>query len=144
VKIRFAGSVSPGRKELILSLVPEKDVEFINYVNHSSAIRFMMESSALLLIIPEHTSAKSILTGKLFEYIASGNPVICLGPTDGDAAEILTLSGAGKTFNYYDQEAVTDFLGLVADGKFSAGKTHVKDFSRDSLTRDLVKLLNEI
>jgi glycosyltransferase involved in cell wall biosynthesis len=144
IKIRFAGAVSPDRKRLILSLTPEKEVEFISYVDHLSAIKLMRESSALLLIIPDHFSSKSILTGKLFEYIATGNPVICFGPTDGDAAEIISLSGIGKTFNYNDTEGVTEFLEFLTDGKFLPGKAQLKDFSRHSLTGDLVKLLNEI
>jgi glycosyltransferase involved in cell wall biosynthesis len=144
VKLRFVGSVSPGRKNLILSNSVTEDVEFIDYVDHSTAIKYMKESSALLLIIPEHLSSKSILTGKLFEYIATGNPVICLGPPDGDAAETLTSSATGKTFNYNDISAITEFLGFLEDGGFSVGKAPVKDFSRRSLTRDLVMLLNEI
>jgi glycosyltransferase involved in cell wall biosynthesis len=144
IRLRFVGSVSRGRKNLILSANSPEDVEFINYVDHSGAIRFMKESSALLLIIPEHLSSKSILTGKLFEYIASGNPVICLGPPDGDAAGILTSSGTGKTFNYNDISSITEFLDLLENGNFSSLKTNIKAFSRRALTGDLVKLLNEI
>jgi glycosyltransferase involved in cell wall biosynthesis len=144
VKLRFVGSVSPGRKELILSSIPEKDVEFISYVNHNSAIRFMKESSVLLLIIPDHLSAKSILTGKLFEYVASGNPVICLGPPDGDAAEILTASGSGKTFSYNESLKMEEFLRLIANGRFTTVAGNVTGFSRHALTGELVRLLKEI
>jgi glycosyltransferase involved in cell wall biosynthesis len=144
IKLRFVGSVSPVRKKLILSQTPEKDVEFIDYVDHLSAIKFMKESSVLLLIIPDHVSSKSILTGKLFEYIASGKPVICFGPVDGDAAGIISRSGTGKTFNYNDSTGAAEFLELVSLGRFSQEKTQVKEFSRNSLTRDMIMILNEI
>ncbi len=62
----------------------------------------MMSSTLLLLIIPDHHSNKSILTGKLFEYLASGKSVLCLGPVDGDAAEILERYYLGKCFFYND------------------------------------------
>lgn len=144
VKLRFVGSVSQGRKNLILSQLPEIYVEFVNYVNHTSAIRFMKEASALLLIIPDHSSAQSILTGKLFEYIASGKPVVCLGPPDGDAAEILTISGSGRTFCNNESFKIEEFLELIADGSFTTEKGNLQAFSRHALTGELVKLLKEI
>jgi glycosyltransferase involved in cell wall biosynthesis len=145
IKLLFAGSVSPGRKELILSYMSPEDVQFINYVDHATAIKYMLSGSALLLIIPVHKSSRSIITGKLFEYIATGNPVICLGPPDGDAAEILSGAAAGNTFDYNDIIAITEFLGDLAAGKFSAPRTeNIKDYSRQSLTLELANILNEI
>ena len=81
-------------------------IEFIPYVNHKDAIKYMMESSVLLLIIPDHHSNKSIITGKLFEYLASGKPILCIGPPDGDAADIIETSGNGKCAGYYDTETI--------------------------------------
>ena len=51
----------------------------------------MLSSSVLLLVIAKHPGNRSFLSGKLFEYIAAGKPVLCLGPVDGDAAFILNI-----------------------------------------------------
>jgi len=59
--------------------IPDSSLEILDYVAHNEAVKYMMSSSALLLIIPSHSSNKSIITGKLFEYLASGKPILCLG-----------------------------------------------------------------
>ena len=95
--LRFIGSVSQSQKDLILTVTSESNCEFISYVDHSAAIEFMLKTTVLLLIIPDHQSNKTILTGKLFEYIAAGKPVICLGPSDGDAAESIRGCRAARS-----------------------------------------------
>ena len=70
----------------------------------------MMESSVLLLIIPDHHSNRSIITGKLFEYLASGKPILCIGPEDGDAADIINTAGNGKCAGYNDTEGISHII----------------------------------
>src|SRR5450759_4691775 len=108
--LRFIGTVSLKQKELILSRTKDLNVEFISYVDHTEAVKYMLETSILLLIIPDHQSNRSIITGKIFEYIASEKPVICLGPVDGDAAEILKETGHGITFEYNDSKGISEYL----------------------------------
>jgi glycosyltransferase involved in cell wall biosynthesis len=143
VNLRFVGTVSQKQKELILEKSDSSSVEFVNYVDHSSAIKFLTESSALLLIIPDHKSNKSIITGKLFEYVASGKPVICLGPTDGDAAEILRETGHGYTFSYNDTKGITDYLSALISDNTIVEKISPGIFSRIELTRKVSSVLND-
>jgi glycosyltransferase involved in cell wall biosynthesis len=139
--LRFIGSVSPKQKTLILSKTGNSIVEFIPYVDHATAIRYMLDTSVLLLIIPDHHSNKSIITGKLFEYIASGKPLICLGPTDGDAAGFLSKTGHGITFSYSDSNGISDFLSSVFSGKTGLKKSSPEIFGRRELTKKVVGLL---
>lgn len=138
--MRFVGSVSPAQKCLILSKIKPENVQFLPYADHRTAIRYMRESSALLLIIPEHISSRSILTGKLFEYLASGKPVICLGPVDGDAAAIIGETGHGKTFFYNDSDGMKKFLEETHLAKnFTLPAPAI--YSRSELTGRLVSIL---
>lgn len=139
---RFIGAVSENQKELIRSKIANSESEFISYVNHATAIEYMMKTSVLLLIIPDHSSNKSILTGKLFEYIASGKPIICLGPEDGDAAEIIRNTGNGRTFSYSDSEEISKYiLSIVSEISVTDVKS-AKAFSRLELTRKIIPLLS--
>jgi glycosyltransferase involved in cell wall biosynthesis len=97
----------------------------------------MSDASLLLLIIPDHKSNKSILTGKLFEYIASGKPVICLGPVDGDAAGIIRSTGAGKTFDYNDAGAISNFLMQAVSNPPHPVRSEILKYSRKELTRQI-------
>ena len=141
-RLRFVGFVSGDQKKLIISAAGETGTEFISYVNHTRAIEYMMNSSALLIIIPDHRSNKSIITGKLYEYLASGKPVICLGPSDGDAAGIIEECGHGKTFHYGDIEGISEYLKTLAENPFIQEKTSPSAYRRDLLVQRIVSLLN--
>lgn len=140
--LRFIGTVSQNQKDLIRLNTGNAILEFIPYVDHSKAIEYMVQTSALLLIIPDHQTNKSILTGKLFEYLGSDIPIICLGPLDGDAATIIRDTGHGKTFSYNDTPAISDYLfSLIPDNSSDEKKSPVS-FSRRELTRKIIPLLS--
>jgi len=142
-RLKFIGTVSQKQKALILSSTEKSDTEFINTVDHITALRYLTESTILLLIIPDHHSNKSIITGKLFEYIAAEKPVICLGPVDGDAAGYLNETGHGFTFAYYDSNGILDCLTTLLTDNSIAGKISPKVFSRKELTGKVVSLLSK-
>ena len=134
--------VSKRQKDLIVSEIGNESVEFIPYVDHIAAIRYMHETSALLLIIPEHQSSKCILTGKLFEYIATGKPGISIGPVDGDAAEIIEATSSGISFDPSDSASITSYLTQISGKSFKL-KPEISEYSRLSLTSALSEILRE-
>jgi len=143
LKLRFAGFVSGGQRDIIVKNIPEVSAEFNQYVSHNEAVRLMMSSSALLLVIPRHEKNNCIITGKLFEYIASGKPVILIGPPDGDAAQILSDTGAGRVFTHTDTEGIRNFLMQLLKGEFTIPVAGKEKYSRRNLTRDLSLILSE-
>jgi len=142
-RLRFTGFVSSGQKESILSALSNSNVEFNPYADHSKAIKSMADSTVLLLIIPDHQSSKSIITGKLFEYLASGKPVICLGPVDGDAADILEESGHGKTFGYLDTRNIYEYLNFLYLNPAGTFKSAPAIYARENLVKRVVELLEQ-
>ena len=139
IRLQFVGVVSQDQKEIILSKSGNSETEFLSYVSHHDAIKLMMGSSLLLLIIPDHFSNKSIITGKLFEYLASGKPVLCLGPADGDAAAILEATSHGKCAAYSDGEGIK----MIIEGYYNSAPYSMKkapgEYSRSVLTKRLVE-----
>jgi glycosyltransferase involved in cell wall biosynthesis len=140
--LRFIGAVSLKQKDLIQSKTGDSVLEFIPYVDHPAAIKFMLNSTVLLLIIPDHQSNKSIITGKLFEYIASGKPIVCLGPADGDAAGIIRDTGHGMTFSYTDSKGISEYLSTLISDISIIEKMSPEVFSRLELTRKIIPLLS--
>ena len=141
--LRFIGTVSKYQKDFIQSKAGDSTLEFIPYIDHTTAIEFMIKSTVLLLIIPDHQSNKSIITGKIFEYIASGKPIICLGPVDGDAAGIIRDTGHGITFSYTDSKLISEYLARLITDKSIIEKISPKAFSRMELTRKIIPLLSD-
>lgn len=142
--LRFVGTVPGKSKNIILSGIPDSSLEFISYVSHNEAVNYMKSSSVLLLIIPSHSSNRSIITGKLFEYLASGKPILCLGPEDGDAARIIEKCKSGITCGYDDIDRISKFLKNLTFYSGYSDKSAVKEFSRLSLTGKIVDSLNKM
>jgi glycosyltransferase involved in cell wall biosynthesis len=79
--------------------------EHIPYVPHRASLGYLLNSSALLLIIDEAAAAGSIVTGKIYEYLAARKPILALAP-DGDAADLIRGLNAGKVASPGDAEGV--------------------------------------
>jgi glycosyltransferase involved in cell wall biosynthesis len=139
--LRFVGTVSEKTAALLKKGLPEESLQFIPYVTHSEAVKYMRNSSLLLLIIPLHQSNKSIITGKLFEYLASRVPILCLGPVDGDAAVIIKNCKSGKTFTYYDVDSISEYLKSVSKNPTPSDKMAVMSYSRVNQTKRIAEVL---
>jgi glycosyltransferase involved in cell wall biosynthesis len=139
--LKFAGIVAPKQRDLIILKLGESSVVFLQYITHSEAVTHMMNSTYLLLIIPDHRGNKSIITGKLFEYIAAGKPIICLGPIEGDAADIIKTVGAGETFRYDDSRSISDYLKQPLNSLSQSIQNKKIKYSRKELTGKIFEIL---
>jgi glycosyltransferase involved in cell wall biosynthesis len=142
LKLRFVGMVSDSQRDIVISKMGVDKVEFVPHVDHIAAIRFMHETTALLLIIPDHPSSKCILTGKLFEYMATGKPIICIGPVDGDAAEIIEATSSGSSFDYNDPYSISVFFKKALNSDYKKSP-EISEYSRRLLTASLAGVLKE-
>ena len=81
-------------------------------IPHSEVSAVHQASTLLLLLLMPDSEprAKGLVTGKLFEYMASGRPILCIGPEDGDAARIIKETGAGQTISFEDKEKMKETL----------------------------------
>ncbi len=138
--IRFVGNVSPDIKSALESL--SHQVEFTGYVAHKQSVECLQTADLLLLAIPKIENNKGIITGKMFEYLASGTPVLCIAPADGDAAKIIEECRAGKTFDYGDTSGISDYLTFLLKEKphKNSNKSYQK-YSRKRLTAQLADIL---
>lgn len=97
VELRFTGHVHSGLTSIIeKDPVLQRVVTTEASVDHLRLIRLYGETSALLLILTGYKDAEGFLPGKLFEYLATGLPIIAVGPSQGDAAHLLEETQAGK------------------------------------------------
>jgi len=140
-KLRFTGFVSDDQRKLLVDSLPDNQLVFRDYCTHHEAVSEMLLSSVLLLLIPDHASSKVILTGKLFEYIATGKPILCIGPTDGDAA--ITIAGMGNCLaaEYNDHDSISRFLNDALKGKLPAREYLPIEFSREEGAKKLAEII---
>src|SRR5690606_22322738 len=80
------------------------------YVSHKDAIQGIKNADLLLLTNFPDEKSKGIIPGKLFEYLATGNPVLAIGPKDGDVAKILKATQSGGYFTHFQKEELKSLI----------------------------------
>jgi glycosyltransferase involved in cell wall biosynthesis len=80
IKLRFVGLLRKENERLIESLRIKDYVENLNYLEHKEAVKKLMESDVLWMMIGNKKNIDAILPGKLFEYFGTKKPVIVSVP----------------------------------------------------------------
>ena len=120
-------------------------IHFVGYVSHQEVFDFYAKADALVLILTDTKNAKGNIPGKLFEYLASGLPVLALGDPQGDSSEILSQAGAGAVLSYGDQPAMRQALRRLyqtAGPQQSVGS--LEAYSRKTGSKQVAALLDRI
>lgn len=148
LEIKLAGKVDVNVNQSIEKYGLQNFVNRIDYLPHNEIIKVQQQSQILLLLLNNTKNAKGILTGKFFEYIAAKRPILCIGPVDGDAANIINKTSAGKVVGFTDEvslkKEILQFYQLYKSGQLTSGAKGIEKYSRKELTKELVKVLNDI
>ncbi|WP_317196777.1 glycosyltransferase family 4 protein [Hymenobacter piscis] len=147
LRLRFVGRIAKEVEQQLAAAGLTARTELVEFVPHDEAVGYMQRCTALLMGIPDVAHNRGILPGKVFEYLAAGRPVICIGPAGSDAARVLEDCQAGRSFEYEDRAAMRVYLDeLVTTWQQSSTipvpATGRSRYSRRSLTEQLVKLIS--
>jgi hypothetical protein len=145
LEIKIVGKIDIFVKDELAKYGLEKYVNKIDYMPHNEVIREQQRSKVLLLLVNNTKNAKGILTGKFFEYLSSGSPILAIGPTDGDLAEIMNKTKAGLLSDFTDELSLKRNILFLFNGETINGdRAEIKRYSRKNLTMDLAALLNSL
>lgn len=147
-RLKLVGKIDASVRQQIARYGLERNVVFVDYLPHAEAVRAQMQSRALLLLVNNTPNAKGILTGKFFEYLATGRPVVAIGPTDGEVAQVLRQTGAGFCTDFADANGLAETIRTLyrkykADGDCACLSSGASRFSRRNLTAQMAKVLDE-
>jgi glycosyltransferase involved in cell wall biosynthesis len=132
LRIHYVGQFSAREKATLARLIELGIVCHHGFLERPRTIGFQRAATLLLLVAA--TSRTSVATGKLFEYLNSGRPI--LGLTRGTAAEkIIIETQSGFVVNPDDVDAVYQMLErLVLDprviGSLSPCVNEIEKYSR--------------
>ena len=145
-QLKLIGAVSQEVLNSIALFQLQNYVNNLGYISHDDAIMHQKKSQVLLLIEINSEDTKSIIPGKLFEYLNANRPIVALGPEQSDIPSILYDTHTGLYFNYEDKNAIkTHMLHLFGEYKknrLSVSSKNINLFSRKSCTKQLAKILN--
>ncbi|MFV5702108.1 glycosyltransferase family 4 protein [Flavobacterium sp. XS2P12] len=147
LEVKLIGAVSQEVLETITQFGLNSYLNNLGYVSHSEAIAHQRKSQVLLLIEIDSEDTKSIIPGKLFEYMVSNRPIIAIGPNGSDFAEIITETNTGVFFDYSEKmklkSVILDFYKQFLEGKLQANGVGLQRYSRKNLTKELSHLIQK-
>lgn len=145
LEIKLVGAVSQEVLATINQFGLNLYLNNLGYVSHSEAIAHQRKSQVLLLIEINSSATKSIIPGKLFEYMVSERPIIAIGPKGSDFAEIITNTNTGVFFDYSEKvklkSVLLGFYNQFLEGKLQSNGVGLQHYSRKNLTEKLAQLL---
>lgn len=144
-ELKLIGAIS---QEVLDTISEFKLTEFVNnlgYVSHQEALEHQRKSQVLLLIEIDSEDTKSIIPGKLFEYMASERPILAIGPQDADFDTIIKQTNTGTFALYHEKEkikeTVLNFFNSYLEKNLKVYPVGLQQYSRKSLTKELAALL---
>lgn len=145
LEIKLIGAVSQEVLDAIKEHQLNDYLNLLGYVSHKEAVAHQRKSQVLLLIEINSEDTKSIIPGKLFEYMVSNRPIIAIGPQGSDFADIVTQTNTGVFFDYSEKtklkSVILDFFNQFLEGKLQSHGIDLQQYSRKNLTGQLAHLI---
>lgn len=150
IEVVFVGVLSDADTELIKRSPVASLISTPGYVDHTQSVDYVRNADLLFLPLHKRGAGKraSIVPGKAYEYMASGNPVLGALP-EGDARDYLEAAGNSYLARPDDVEAlesgIMHFFDQWKSGTISYCRRpeSIGQFERKNLTETLVSFLRE-
>jgi glycosyltransferase involved in cell wall biosynthesis len=142
----LVGTLTPDAVTAFQAVIPTTDR---GYLDHEQAVMAMRQADLLLNFSFRQTGQTTMVSGKIFEYMATGNPILHLGDPSSEAADILALGKHNLCCSATDHQAQQAFIEKTynawAEGKpLKNDVTDIAMYSREATTRQLVEVLNQL
>jgi glycosyltransferase involved in cell wall biosynthesis len=152
VLARFVGELRAEDRDWAASLGIDGCWEETGFLPYTASVAAQRAADALLLLIPQADGrGDTVLSGKVFEYIASARPILASVPVSGVAANLVRSVGAGEVVAPDDPAAIAEALERLIDARCDGGlpdiayPDNVRDrLSRRARARDLAAVLQGV
>jgi glycosyltransferase involved in cell wall biosynthesis len=111
LRVVIAGRLMEAEAAILSAVDLRPIVHLVGALPRFGAVALQRQADALLLVTSHH---KSIVHGKLFEYLAAGKPILALAG-DNEPARIVRETHTGEVVAPDDADAIERALRRVAD-----------------------------
>ena len=149
--INFFGNFNINVEEEINALGLSEIVKQYGLIKYEKAIDEISNASVLLLIVHNDSNTpKFCIPAKLFEYMATGRPILAIAPP-GEATEIIDRFNLGESFDHFDitgiEQSIIKSYKLFETGNLQTKPRDpeiLKKYDRKELTKDLAQIFNSL
>jgi glycosyltransferase involved in cell wall biosynthesis len=152
VLVRFVGDMRESDRAWARDLGIDGAWEETGFLPYRDAIAAQREADALLLLIP-HAGGRgdTVISGKVYEYLAARRPILAAVPPNGVAAALVESAGAGEVADPDDPAAQSRALEAMVDRRRNGGLPDVEldaglaeSMSRRERARELADVLRGV
>jgi glycosyltransferase involved in cell wall biosynthesis len=149
LRVQLVGNTGKATQKWISELNLDGIVETPGFVPHEQSLAYLLAADALLLIIGVSPDSSDVYTGKIFEYLAAGKPILCLA-NDGVASDLVRRARAGIIVPPDDVPQISHRLVEMyqrwQNGQLSIEPERelIQTFERRQLTRRLAIIFDEL
>ncbi len=149
ILVRFIGNIPQSVQEELAPLIEMGVVQMQSFVSRREAMLEMWQADLLLMLESDMLELRLSHSNKLFEYMATGNPILAV-VGDGEIAKLIRSVGAGVVVHSDDTQRIRsvleDFLHAFGQGQVWSGipASRIAPYQRQNLTRTLAKILEDV
>ena len=149
IRVRFIGNIDRETQEYITHFRLDGIVDLIGYLPHRKALNELLTADLLLLIPSYGVGSDLFVPAKLYEYLASRKPILCLTDS-GECADLILRARAGMIVPPNDVEKITSQLVNLYQSWQNGSLSITPDqqliqlFERRQLTGQLAQIFNDL
>lgn len=148
-EFHFAGVMDDEIRQKIQAMNFYKNFIDHGYLSHSEVLELVFNSHLLIMIVNRVATSNEILPGKIFEYIASRNFVLVIGPENGVSARLINYVKQGIAIDYDEKSKMKDLIHQLFT-KWQKGElqkveySEKYEFTRERITQKLIQIIDSI
>lgn len=148
--IDIIGPDVPWAREVALRAGVEDAVRFTGFKPYREALAAVAAADHGVVLLEDGPASAGVFSGKFFDYLGIGMPVIVLGPDSSGAAAVVREAGCGVVVGGGDVEQVSQTLVELARRKRGGADASVpapavrSRYDRREQVRELSALLAEV
>lgn len=127
----------------------DRFIRLMGHVNYTQSISVQQKSGVLLLLENAEAKDKGHLTGKIFEYIASGRPILSIGSSsESELGKIIKETGTGVAIGPNEYDKIAPLIKDTLNGKglnhlYQPNIKNIIKYSRKNKAIEMLSYINK-
>lgn len=149
VKVQFIGNIDKETRRLVRELNLGGNVDLLGHLPHLQALNHLLTADLLLLIPSYGVGSEMFLPAKLYEYLASKRPILCLAES-GECTDLVNQTRAGSSVPPTDiRKIAEELVRLYRQWQKGQLIIHpdqelIQNLNRRRLTEQLASIFNDL
>jgi glycosyltransferase involved in cell wall biosynthesis len=150
ILVKLIGNFKKEHMEPFLNKNNLKEIiHILPYMEHDQCILNMAASDCLLLIEGAGPGAEAFYTGKIFEYMVAGRPILAIIPQNGAAAQLIKETNTGLISDCSDISTTKNNIEALYSSWqnniniYTPNMKEIEKYERNTLARKLAKVFDK-